>query len=82
MVVTGQAFPPDSLRLKSSQGLAGKAFSTSKIQLDNTGSSYLIPEEKDLNKLKLKSMKNAVAIPITDGQKPIPLGVLQVYNYD
>jgi hypothetical protein len=27
-------------------------------------------------------MKNAVAFPITDGQKPIPLGVLQVYNYE
>jgi hypothetical protein len=42
----------------------------------------MISEEKDMNKLKLKSLRNALAIPLTDGQKPVPLGVLQVYNYD
>ena len=42
----------------------------------------MISEEKDMNNLKLKSLRNALSKPLTDGQKPVPLGVLQVYNYD
>jgi hypothetical protein len=38
--------------MKSSLGLAGKAFTTGKIQIDN--GSVMIAEEKDLNKLKIK----------------------------
>lgn len=42
----------------------------------------LIAEEKDLTKLKLKKIKNAVAIPILDKQNGAPVAVLMVYNYD
>jgi hypothetical protein len=47
-----QTFAPDSIRMKSNLGLAGKAFTTGKIQIDN--GSVMIAEEKDLNKLKIK----------------------------
>lgn len=39
----------------------------------------MITEEKDLNKLKLKSLRNALALPLNQSQSC--LGVLQVYNY-
>jgi hypothetical protein len=38
--------------MKSNLGLAGKAFTTGKIHIDN-GSGMII-EEKDLNKLKIR----------------------------
>jgi hypothetical protein len=41
----------------------------------------MIPEEKDLNKLKLKQLKNAFAIPISE-KSSSPFGVLLVYNFD
>jgi hypothetical protein len=66
--------------MKSNLGLAGKSFSTGKIQLDSTGQTLLIPEERDLNKLKLKHLRNALAIPI-HGAKYQSVAVLQVYNY-
>jgi hypothetical protein len=33
-----------------------------------------------MNKLKLKQLRNAIAIPIIDGDKSMASGVLQVYN--
>lgn len=74
-----QAFAPDSIRMKSNLGLAGKAFTTGKIQIDCTSQS-MIPEERDLNKLKIKHLKNALAIPI-NGAKGQSSAVLQVYNF-
>lgn len=58
------AFAPDSIRMKSSLGLAGKAFSSGKIQTDP---ALMIAEEKDLSKLKLKDIRNAAAVPIKKG---------------
>jgi hypothetical protein len=66
--------------MKSNLGLAGKAFSTGKIQVDSTGQSLLIPEERDLSKLKMKQLRNALAIPI-NGARLQSIAVLQVYNY-
>ena len=40
----------------------------------------MIPEEKDLSKLKIKQFKNALAIPI-NGIKLSSIAVLQVYNF-
>ena len=73
-----QTFAPDSIRMKSNLGLAGKAFTTGKIQIDN--GSVMIAEEKDLNKLKIKQLKNGLAIPI-NGAKLTSIAVLQVYNF-
>ncbi len=44
--------------------------------------SKLITEEKDLSKLKVASVKNAVAVPVLDKQNGAPLAVIMVYNYD
>ena len=44
--------------------------------------SKLISEEKDLSKLKVASVKNAVAVPVLDKQNGAPLAVIMVYNYD
>jgi hypothetical protein len=51
-LAAAQTFAPDSIRMKSNLGLAGKAFTTGKIHIDN--GSIMIAEEKDLNKLKIK----------------------------
>ena len=66
--------------MKSNLGLAGKAFTTGKIHIDNNGQTLLISEERDLNKLKIKHLKNALAIPI-NGAKLHSTAVLQVYNF-
>lgn len=58
------AFAPDSIRMKSNLGLAGKAFTSGKIQTDT---AQMIAEERDLTKLKLKEIKNAAAVPIKKG---------------
>jgi hypothetical protein len=42
----------------------------------------LISEEKDLAKLKLTNVNNALAIPVLEKQSCTPIAVLQVYNYD
>lgn len=56
-------FPVNSIRMKSSLGLAGRAYTSGKIVSDT---ALLIPEEKDLNKLKVGGVTNAVAIPVLD----------------
>jgi len=40
------------------------------------------PEEKDLKKLQLEKLKNAIAIPIFDKQTAAPVAVVQAYNFD
>ena len=40
------------------------------------------PEEKDLKKLQLDKLKNAIAIPIFDKQTAAPVAVVQAYNFD
>ena len=65
-------FTMNSIRMKNNLGLAGKAFTSGKIinQTDAKGTdknqNYLIAEEKDLGKLGVKEVVNAVAIPVLD----------------
>jgi hypothetical protein len=68
--------------MKSSLGLAGKAFSSSQIAIDADATGALITEEKDLAKLKLQAVKCAVAVPVLDRLNGSPVAVLQIYNYD
>ena len=80
-------FTMNSIRMKSSLGLAGKAFTSGKIvnEADTKGDQnphHLIAEEKDLGKLKLSGVSNAVAIPVLDKQNGMPQAVLVVYNYN
>lgn len=42
----------------------------------------MCPEEKDLKKLQLESLKNAIAIPIFDKQTGSSIAVVQAYNFD
>ena len=70
-------FTAMSIRMKSSLGLAGKAFTSGKIvnEADVNGDDithHLIAEEKDLTKLKLRAVNNAVAIPVLDKQNGMP----------
>lgn len=62
-------FAVNSIRMKSSLGLAGKAYSSAKICIEADAAKSggkLIAEEKDLTKLKIRSVQNAVAIPVLD----------------
>ena len=65
--VVGQ-FGIDSIRMKSNFGLSGSAFTHGKIMIEREidAKSIMCPEEKDLKKLNLTSLKNAIAIPIFD----------------
>ena len=42
----------------------------------------LINEEKDLSKLKIGAVSNAVAIPVLDKQSGAPQAVIMVYTFD
>ena len=42
----------------------------------------MIAEEKDMAKLKVQSVENAVAVPVLDKQNGAPLAVVMVYNFD
>ena len=42
----------------------------------------MCPEEKDLKKLGIDVLKNAIAIPIFDKQTGSPIAVVQAYNFD
>lgn len=42
----------------------------------------MCPEEKDLKKLQIEKLKNAIAIPIFDKQTAAPIAVVQAYNFD
>jgi len=44
--------------------------------------SLLCAEEKDLKKLGIESMKNAIAVPIFDKQTGSSIAVIQAYNFD
>ena len=82
--VVGQ-FGMNSIRMKCNLGLAGKAFSSGKIIIDADAAasgSRLIAEEKDLTKLKLRAVGNAIAVPVLDKQNGTPVAVVMAYNYD
>ena len=71
--------------MKSNLGLAGKAYTSGKIMIEGDATKQggnLIGEEKDLTKLKVRSVANAVAVPVLDKQNGAPLAVVMVYNYD
>ena len=68
-------FAIDSIRMKSNLGLAGEAFTSSQITVD-TADKYLISDEKDLGKLKLKEITSCVAIPVLDKKTGIPQAVI------
>lgn len=63
-----------------------QAYTSGKIMIESDATqvseSKLITEEKDLSKLKIASVKNAVAVPVLDKQNGAPLAVIMVYNYD
>ena len=44
--------------------------------------TMMCPEEKDLKKLQIEKLKNAIAIPIFDKQTAAPIAVVQAYNFD
>lgn len=70
--------------MKSSLGLSGSAFTNGKIMIESTVTeeSVLCPEEKDLKKLQLETLSNAIAIPIFDKQSGNSIAVIQAYNFD
>lgn len=72
--------------MKSNLGLSGSAFTNCKImierELKNSKDSLLCPEEKDLKKLQLEILVNAIAIPIFDKQTGTSIAVVQAYNFD
>lgn len=71
--------------MKSSLGLAGKAYTSGKVAIEPDASragGKLIAEEKDLAKLRVSAVSNAVAIPVLDKQNGSPLAVIMAYNYD
>lgn len=71
-------FGINSIRMKSSLGVAGQAFKSGQICDDL---SKLIAEEKDKTKLKITSdIKKVVAVPILDRQNGLPLAVISLYN--
>jgi hypothetical protein len=83
--VLGQ-FGIDSIRMRSNLGLSGSCFTSSKIMIErdiqNTEESLLCPEEKDLKKLQIEKLNNAIAIPIFDKQMGASVAVVQAYNFD
>ena len=86
--VIGQ-FGIDSIRMKSNLGLSGQAFTHGKIMIEKDidteqqdQQSIMCQEEKDLKKLKIDKLRNAIAIPIFDKQTGSSVAVVQAYNYD
>ena len=78
-------FAMNSIRMKSNLGLAGKAYTSGKIVIEADASKQggkLITEEKDLGKLKIQAVSNAVAVPVLDKQSGAPVAVMMAYNYD
>ena len=62
-----------------------QAFTSGKIAIEADATKQggsLIAEEKDLGKLKVNKVSNAVAVPVLDKQNGAPLAVIMVYNYD
>lgn len=52
------------------------------IESEVQTSKVLIPEERDLSKLKLNHLNNILSIPILDKQNSHPLAVISIYNVD
>ena len=64
----GSHFGIETIRMKSSVGLAGRAFSRQKIyyETDMANTKYLSSEERDLNKLKIHELKSVLSIPVLE----------------
>ena len=79
-------FGIDSIRMKASLGLSGSCFTNCKImiekEVDSSKNGLLCNEEKDLKKLGIDSLKNAIAVPIFDKQTGASIAVVQAYNFD
>ena len=77
-------FQPNSIRMKSNLGQAGKAFSSGEVVLerDAAASKVMINEEKDAKKLELRQIRNCLSVPIQDKQNGSSISVLQIYNFD
>jgi hypothetical protein len=71
-----QAFGVDTIRMKSSLGQAGRAFTTGKVTHDDV----LVAEERDLAKLRIDSVRNAVSIPVIDRQSTSSVAVITAFN--
>lgn len=73
-------FSMDTIRMKANLGLAGRAFSTGAIVVEENASDpkFLIVEEKDLSKLKIitGSLNNALAVPVMEKQSGLPSAVV------
>ena len=54
--------------MRANLGLSGSAFTEGRIMIEKDASSSqtLCQEEKDLKKLGIQTLKNAIAIPIFD----------------
>ena len=46
------------------------------IEKEDDANKNLITEEKDVGKLKLKEIKNALAVPVLDKQNGMPVAVI------
>jgi len=70
--------------MKATNGLSGAAFTQGKIMIEREigEKSELCPEEKDLKKLELEGLKNALALPIFDMQTGQSVAVALAYNFD
>ena len=77
-------FGIDSIRMRANLGLSGSAFTEGRIMIekDASNSETLCTEEKDLKKLGLATLRNAIAIPIFDKQSGQSVAVAQAYNFD
>lgn len=76
--VVGQ-FGIDSIRMRSTIGLSGSCFTEGKIIIEKDlkdKKSLLCTEEKDLKKLQVQELSNAIAIPIFDKQSGSSIAVL------
>ncbi len=68
-------FGIDSIRMRSNLGLSGSAFTNGKIMIEKDinveekqTQSVMCQEEKDMKKLQIEKLINAIAIPIFDKQ--------------
>jgi outer membrane phospholipase A len=72
--------------MRANLGLSGSAFSQGRIMIEreiksekdqeNKSENQLCPEEKDLKKLGLTSLLNAIAIPVFDKQSGQTIAVV------
>lgn len=77
-------FGIDSIRMRANLGLSGQSFTEGRIMIERDAATAqtLCAEEKDLKKLGLTELRNAIAIPIFDKQSGASIAVCQAYNFD